>query len=106
MIQVTYNPKKTQYNDLVKLFFQVHDATTLNRQGGDVGTQYRSAIFYTSDEQKKVAEEVREWVQANKVKEPIVTEIVPHTTFFRAEDCHQDYLTANPGGYCNHKLRW
>jgi methionine-S-sulfoxide reductase len=84
----------------------MHDPTTLNRQGNDRGTQYRSAIFYTSPEQKRVAEEVKARVNASgKWKSPIVTEIVPASTWTKAEGYHQDYLQENPGGYTCHFLR-
>jgi peptide methionine sulfoxide reductase msrA/msrB len=106
-IRVVFDPKKLSYADLLeKWFFQMHDPTTANRQGNDVGTQYRSAIFVTSDEQKKTAEAVKERVQASgKWKRPIVTEIVREGAFTPAEDYHQDYLQKHPGGYTCHFLR-
>jgi len=106
-IRVTFDPKKLSYADLLEhWFFRMHDPTTANRQGNDVGTQYRSAIFYTSDEQRKVAEEVRARVNASgKWKRPIVTEIVKEGDFTPAEDYHQDYLEKHPGGYTCHFLR-
>lgn len=83
----------------MRYFFRIHDSTTLNRQGGDVGTQYRSAIFYYSEEQKDMAEKIKEEIQkSGKVSGTIVTEISPATTFYVAEDYHQGYLDANPNG--------
>jgi len=107
VLQVEYDPDKTKYRDLLIFFWRVHDPTTLNRQGNDQGSQYRSAVFYHSDEQQKEATEVMaELQESGKFKAPIVTEITAATEFYRAEDYHQQYLEANPGGYCNHKLRW
>jgi len=107
VIQVEYKPDKVNYRDLVHFFFRMHDPTTLNRQGNDVGTQYRSAIFYHSDEQKKVAEEVIKEVQEKRYPNAkITTELAPATEFWKAEDYHQEYLIKNPDGYCNHRLRW
>ena len=106
-VRVVFDPTKLSYADLLeKWFFRMHDPTTPNRQGNDRGTQYRSAIFYTSPEQKKVAEEVIARVNASgKWKQPIVTEIVAAGPFTRAEGYHQDYLVNNPGGYTCHFLR-
>lgn len=106
-IKVTFDPSKLSYADLLESwFFKMHDPTTVNRQGNDVGTQYRSAIFYTSEEQKKVAEEIKAKVDASgKWKRPIVTEIVPAGTFTAAESYHQDYLQKHPGGYTCHFMR-
>ncbi|HWN82494.1 MAG TPA: bifunctional methionine sulfoxide reductase B/A protein [Candidatus Udaeobacter sp.] len=106
-IRITFDPKQISYADLLeKWFFKMHDPTTLNRQGNDVGTQYRSAIFYTSPEQKKVAEEVKARVQqSGKWPRPIVTEIVAAGPFTPAEDYHQDYLKKHPGGYTCHFMR-
>ena len=84
----------------------MHDPTTLNRQENDVGTQYRSAIFYTSEEQKRTAEAVKKKVdESKKWKSPIVTQVVPASTFYMAEDYHQDYLVVHPDGYNCHVLR-
>ena len=108
---MNYDPEVVPYKKLVKFFFRIHDSTTLNRQGGDVGTQYRSAIFYYDDNQKTIAEEVKAEVQkSGKVKGTIVTEITPATTFYPAEDYHQGYLDANPDGmflwfFITHPLR-
>ncbi|HYF48775.1 MAG TPA: peptide-methionine (S)-S-oxide reductase MsrA, partial [Planctomycetota bacterium] len=106
-IKVTFDPKKLTYADLLeKWFFKMHDPTTANRQGNDVGSQYRSAIFYTSEEQKKIAEEVKARVdKSGKWKRPIVTEITKASEFTDAEDYHQDYLEKNPGGYTCHFMR-
>jgi peptide methionine sulfoxide reductase msrA/msrB len=106
-VKVVYDPKKLSFEDLLeKWFFKMHDPTTLNRQGNDVGTQYRSAIFYLSDAQKKTAEAVKERVnQSGKWKKPVVTEIAAASTWYKAEDYHQDYLVKNPGGYTCHFMR-
>jgi len=97
-IKITYDPSKISYGDLLKVFFAAaHDPTTLNRQHYDVGTQYRSAIFYANDEQKKIAEEyIQELNNAHVFKDPIVTKISPLTGFYAAEDYHQHFLDHNP----------
>ncbi|MDH2900809.1 MAG: peptide-methionine (S)-S-oxide reductase MsrA [archaeon] len=101
-IQVTFDPKIISYKDLLRIFFSVHDPTTLNRQGNDVGTQYRSAIFYHNQEQKETAEQVMKAVSDEKIwGGPLVTELVPFTAFYPAEDYHKDYFKRNPNqGYC------
>lgn len=105
-IRVEFEPGKISYREVLSYFFRMHDPTTLNRQGNDIGTQYRSAIFYLSEEQKKTAEEVKREVDlSGKWKRPIVTEIVAASAFYPAEDFHQDYLEKNPGGYTCHFLR-
>jgi peptide methionine sulfoxide reductase msrA/msrB len=106
-VRVVFDPKKLSYEDLLeKWFFRMHDPTTANRQGNDVGTQYRSAIFVTSPEQRKVAEAVKARVDASgKWKRPVVTEIVEAGKFTAAEDYHQDYLVKHPGGYTCHWMR-
>ena len=105
-IKVVFDPKKLSYEALLAWFFRMHDPTTLNRQGNDVGSQYRSAIFYTSEAQKKTAERVKaETDKAGKWKKPIVTQIVPAAQFYPAEGYHQDYLVKNPGGYTCHFVR-
>jgi peptide methionine sulfoxide reductase msrA/msrB len=105
-VRVVFDPSKLSFAELLGYFFRMHDPTTLNRQENDVGTQYRSAIFYTSEEQKKVAEAVKAKVdQSHKWKSPIVTQIVPAGKFWKAEDYHQDYLVHNPNGYNCHVLR-
>ena len=102
VIQITFDPKVISYHDLLEVFFAIHDPTTLNRQGNDVGTQYRSAIFYHSDEQKKTAEEVMKAVKDEGIwTAKVVTEVVPFKEFFAAEDYHQGYFRSNPNqGYC------
>jgi peptide methionine sulfoxide reductase msrA/msrB len=106
-IRIVFDPKKLSYAELLeKWFFKMHDPTTLNRQGNDTGSQYRSAIFVSSEEQRKVAEEVKAKVQASgKWKRPIVTEIAQAGPFTSAEDYHQDYLQKHPGGYTCHYMR-
>ena len=105
-IQIDFDPSSLTYAHLLEWFFKMHDPTTLNRQGNDVGTQYRSAIFYHSPEQKITAERVKKEVaESGKWKKPIATEIVPAVPFYSAEDYHQDYLKKNPGGYTCHYLR-
>lgn len=105
-VEVIFDPAKVAYADLLKYFFRLHDPTTLNRQGNDVGTQYRSAIFYHNEAQKKIAQQVKDEVnKSGKWKQPIVTEIVPASEFYSAEEYHQDYLQKNPGGYTCHYLR-
>ena len=97
IVQVTFDPGVVTYEDLLGVFFTIHDPTTLNRQGNDVGTQYRSAIFYHDDEQKAAAEQaMREITEARIWSRPIVTEIVPLTDFYAAEAYHQDYFKNNP----------
>jgi peptide methionine sulfoxide reductase msrA/msrB len=106
-VRVVFDPRKLSYQDLLeKWFFRMHDPTTLNRQGNDVGTQYRSVIFYLDDAQKATAEAAKKNIQASgKWKGTIVTEIVKASTWYPAEDYHQDYLVKNPGGYTCHYLR-
>lgn len=101
-VQVTFDPEAISYRDLLELFFAFHDPTTLNRQGPDTGTQYRSAIFTHSDEQKAVAEETIARLNAEKVfPDPIVTEVGPLVNFYPAEEYHQGYYRRNPTqGYC------
>lgn len=95
--RVTFDPSVITYRDLLKVFFAIHDPTTLNRQGGDVGTSYRSAIFYLDEEQKRTAEEViRELTEAKLWPNPIVTEVTQFDTFYIAEDYHQEYFANNP----------
>jgi peptide-methionine (S)-S-oxide reductase len=101
-VQVTFDPDVISYRDLLEVFFTIHDPTTLNRQGADVGTQYRSVIFYNSPEQKRIAEEVIAETNAAKIWDgPIVTEVVPLKAFYPAEAYHDDYYRRNQGeGYC------
>jgi len=97
-VEVTYNPKLISYEQLLSAFWQVHDPTTMNRQGPDVGSQYRSVIFYHSPEQKEVAEKSKKEMDASgKFKNPIVSDIVEATPFYRAEEYHQKYWIKNPG---------
>jgi peptide-methionine (S)-S-oxide reductase len=101
-LQVTFDPKVISYKELLKVFFSFHDPTTLNRQGADVGTQYRSVVFYHDEGQKAVAEEtIDEINKAGIWGKPIVTEVTPFEVFYPAEDYHQDYFKNNPNqGYC------
>ena len=96
-VQIAFDPAIVSYRDLLRIFFTVHDPTTLNRQGADAGTQYRSAIFYHDDEQKRVTEEVIRDITAEKLwNNPIVTEVTKFEKFFVAEDYHQEYFVNNP----------
>ncbi|AZZ36390.1 peptide-methionine (S)-S-oxide reductase [Bdellovibrio sp. qaytius] len=105
-VNVVFDPQKISYEKLLELFFKFHDPTTPNRQGNDKGNQYRSAIFYHGDIQKKQALAFKEKVEKSKAwKSPIVTEISEAKKFWLAEDYHQKYLMKNPGGYDNHYLR-
>jgi peptide methionine sulfoxide reductase msrA/msrB len=105
-VRVVFDPSKLSYAELLGYFFRMHDPTTKNRQGNDVGTQYRSAIFYTSEEQRTTAERVKLEVDASgKWSRPLTTEIAAAGPFYRAEDYHQDYLQRNPDGYTCHFLR-
>lgn len=98
VVQLAYDPEKISYEQLVRIFFLIHDPTTLNRQGPDVGTQYRSAIFYQDQAQKETAEKVKaEFDQSGRFKNPIVTEITLAGPFWKAEDYHQSYFQKNPG---------
>ncbi|MER3423927.1 MAG: peptide-methionine (S)-S-oxide reductase [Nitrospiraceae bacterium] len=103
-VRLTFDPKIVSYRELLEVFFIIHDPTTLNRQGNDVGTQYRSAIFYHSPEQKAVAEDVIAALTKEKVFDrPIVTEVVPAGPFYMAEDYHQEYFARNPyQPYCTY----
>ncbi len=101
--QITFDPKIISFKELLEVFWKTHDPTTLNRQGNDVGTQYRSAIFYHSDEQKELAEKYKKELDSEKIWDaPIVTEIVPFKKFYKAEDYHQDYYNKNGNQpYCS-----
>lgn len=102
---VAYDPEILDYKHLLDFFFQIHNPTTLNKQGNDIGTSYRSAIFYQDDEEKRIAEEMIDVVNASKRwKDPVVTTLEPFTTFYRAEDYHQEYLQKHPGGYTCHAI--
>jgi len=102
VVQVVFNPAQLTFHDLLEVFFTIHDPTTLNRQGADVGTQYRSAIFYHTPEQKETAEQViGELTAADVWGKPIVTEVTPFSEFYPAEAYHQEYFARNPNqGYC------
>lgn len=100
VVQVTFDPKVISYKEILQVFFSVHDPTTLNRQGADVGTQYRSVIFYHKESQKKIAEEVMSEM-AKVWTSPLVTQLAPLDKFYRAEEYHQQYFRNNPSqGYC------
>jgi peptide-methionine (S)-S-oxide reductase len=107
VIQVLYDPKKITYDELLEVFWQTHDPTTLNRQGADVGTQYRSVIFYHNNEQKEKAEKYKaDLNKSGAFNNPIVTEISPYTQFYAAENYHQDYYEQNGSEpYCNIVIR-
>ncbi|TMH76695.1 MAG: peptide-methionine (S)-S-oxide reductase MsrA [Betaproteobacteria bacterium] len=105
--QLSFDPKQVSFKEILEVFFVIHDPTTLNRQGNDVGTQYRSAIFFHSAEQKATAEQVIANMSAAKIYEdPIVTEVVPASKFYVAEDYHQEYFRRNPAQpYCAFVVR-
>lgn len=107
VIQIKYDPAEISFEDLLKVFWQTHDPTTLNQQGHDVGTQYRSAVFYHADEQRKIAEQYKQQLDASKVfARPIVTEITAFKNFFPAEKYHQNYFNDNPRqSYCQFVIR-
>lgn len=102
VVQVSFNPNEISFRELLEVFFTVHDPTTLNRQGPDVGTQYRSMVLYHDEEQRAVAQEVMEEIEAEGIwEDPLVTELEPLDAFFEAEDYHQRYYEKNPNqGYC------
>lgn len=102
VVQITYDTSKLNYTDILKAFFESHDPTQLNRQGNDVGTQYRSVIYYHSDEQKHIAENIiKELNDSGIYNSPIVTEVAPMTVFYKAEGYHQDYFRLNgEQSYC------
>jgi len=100
VVQVTYDPAKVNYEQLLDVFWSSHDPTTINRQGPDIGTQYRSAIFFHSPEQERIARASREKIQP-KLRRPIVTEITAATTFYRAEEYHQKYLAKRGMSHCH-----
>ncbi|HUP89538.1 MAG TPA: peptide-methionine (S)-S-oxide reductase MsrA [Longimicrobiales bacterium] len=101
-VQITYDPSVISYEDLLDVFFTIHDPTTLNRQGGDTGTQYRSAIYYHSDEQKRIAaQKIEELGEKKTWDDRIVTEVAPLTEYYVAEEYHRDYYERNTSaGYC------
>jgi peptide-methionine (S)-S-oxide reductase len=102
VVQVTFDPKLISYREILEVFFSIHDPTSLNRQGADTGTQYRSAIFYQTPEQKTVAEQLIAELNSEHIwDKPIVTQVASFTEFFPAEDYHQEYFAHNPDqGYC------
>jgi methionine-S-sulfoxide reductase len=105
-VEVTFDPAVLSFEDLLAWFFRLHDPTQMNRQMNDIGTQYRSAIFYQSDAQRDTAERVKARVdKSGKWPKPVVTQVVPAQRFWRAEEYHQKYLVKNPGGYNCHFLR-
>lgn len=105
-IELTFDPEQISYRDLLEFFFQIHDPTTLNRQGNDIGTSYRSGIYYVDDEQRRVAEETIADVEASaRWPGKVVTEVHPAGPFWEAEPEHQDYLERYPNGYTCHFVR-
>jgi peptide-methionine (S)-S-oxide reductase len=105
-IEIVFDPARLSYRRLLEFFFQIHDPTTANRQGNDIGTSYRSAIFYTNDEQKRIAEDTIEDVNASGLwPGKVATEVVPAGDFWEAEPEHQDYLERIPNGYTCHFIR-
>jgi methionine-S-sulfoxide reductase len=105
-IQIKFDPSRLSYEELLKVFFRMHNPTTLNRQNNDIGTQYRSEIFYLNEAQKETALRVKALVdKSGKWGKPVVTKIEPAKTFYPAEDYHQNYLIKNPDGYNDHYLR-
>ena len=107
VIQLTYDPSEVSYEELLEIFWQTHDPTTLNRQGADVGTQYRSVVFYHNDEQKKLAGFYKTKLEEENVYDnPIVTEITAASTFYKAEDYHQNYYSLNSTApYCTYVIQ-
>lgn len=106
-LEIEYDPKQTSFKKLLDFFFRIHDPTTLNRQGNDVGTSYRSTIFYQNEQEKKEAEDFIELVNlSNRWPSPVVTYLDKFKNFYPAEDYHQDYLQKNPDGYTCHYIRF
>lgn len=104
-VEIEYDAEKTSYKKLLDFFFQIHNPTTLNQQGNDLGTSYRSAIFYGSEEERQEAEKFIEIVnQSRRWKDPVVTTLEPLDIFYPAEEYHQNYLEKNPGGYTCHAV--
>ena len=102
VVQIEFDPNQVSYKDLLEIFWQIHDPTTLNRQGPDIGSQYRSVIFFHSEEQEKLAKESKEnLAKSGKYKNTIVTEIILAKEFYRAEEYHQNYYEKNGLGSCN-----
>ncbi len=106
-LEVEYDERVISYKEVLDFFFRIHDPTTLNRQGNDTGSSYRSAIFYENEEEKKQAEEFIAIVNnSGRWKDPVVTAVEPLAGFYPAECYHQDYLQKNPGGYTCHRIRF
>lgn len=103
-LKITFDTSQTSLDEIFEFFFRIHDPTQHNRQGNDIGSQYRSVIFYKSDEQKKLAQAAIEKA-ASRWQKPIVTSLEEESTFYSAEEYHQDYLKKNPGGYSCHYIR-
>ena len=100
-VHITYDPRETTFNELLNVFFENHDPTTLNQQGPDIGAQYRSAIFYVNDEQKQAIEEkIKELNEKKRFSRPIVTEVTPAGTFWKAEEYHQRYVEKHGSSVC------
>lgn len=105
-VEIIFDPARISYRQILEFFFQIHDPTTRNAQGNDVGTSYRSAIFYTTDEQRRIAEDtIADVDESGLWPDKVVTEVVPVSEFWEAEPEHQDYLLRNPGGYTCHFIR-
>jgi len=105
-VEILFDPARVSYRQILEFFFQIHDPSTRNRQGNDIGTSYRSAIFYTSDEQRRIAEDTITDVDASGLwPGKVVTEVLPASDFWEAEPEHQDYLQRFPGGYTCHLVR-
>ena len=102
VVRITYDPDVVSYRQLLEVFFSTHDPTQLNRQGNDIGTQYRSAIFYETDDQRRIAQDIMSEIEREEVfDKPITTQLEPLSHFWPAEDYHRDYYARNPGqGYC------
>ena len=106
-LEINYDPEKISFRQLLDFFFRVHDPTTLNRQGNDVGSSYRSAIFFQDNEEKQIAQEFIELVnKSGRWPNPVVTSLEPLEAFYPAEEYHQDYLQKNPAGYTCHVIRF
>jgi len=104
-LEITYDPEKTSYRAILDFFFQIHNPTTLNQQGNDKGTSYRSAIFYQDEEERKEAEDfIRLVNESGRWPDPVVTTLEAFDRFYKAEEYHQDYLQKNPGGYTCHAI--
>jgi len=103
VVQITFDPEVTSYRDILEVFFSIHDPTSMDRQGNDAGTQYRSVIFTHTEQQRKVAQQLIAELDADSISgKQIVTEVRPATTFYKAEEYHQNYFAKNPGqGYCS-----